>query len=243
VKNLYIYLSNDENPYFSSEAEQLAKVQIENSLRLGWKLDDILFITNFDFRYMGVDAINIDSPLCSWCAKVNKIWAIVYMFENNMINDNMFFHDLDAFQVYPFLDVPDDANKSDLAFPDYGHREKYNTGIMFFKPQSKDLFTDLKTFMIENQSIDEEEGLMSMFNMGENEKYKDRFNILDIRYNIGKHYTEKKITEAKNPIMIVHFHPTELSNYDFYCLGENSLKMPIVNKELSILIEKHCFKL
>jgi len=241
MKNLYIYLSNNENPCFSLESENLAKVQIENSLRLGWKLDDIVFITNFNFSYMGVNAINIDSPLCSWHAKANKVWAIVHMFENDMINDDMFFHDLDAFQIDSFLDVPDDIEDFDFAFPDYGHREKYNTGIIFFKPQSRDLFVDLKAFMIKNASRDEEEGLMGMFDMGKNEKYIDRFKILDIRYNIGKHYTERKFTEAIAPVMIAHFHPTKQNNYNFYCLGENELKTPIINKELSALIKKHCF--
>lgn len=155
MKNLYIYLSNKKDPHFPRKAKNLAKVQIENSFRLGWKIDDILFITNFDFSYKGVHAIKIDSPLCDWNAKVNKIWGIVYMFENNMINDDMFFHDLDAFQVYPFLNIPYDAEGVDLAFPDYGHREKYNTGVMFFKPNSKNIFVDLKEFIIDNKIIDE----------------------------------------------------------------------------------------
>ena len=241
MKNLYIYLSNDKNPHFSKNAEELAKVQIENSFNLGWKTEDIIFVTNFDFEYMSVKAIKIDSPLCKWHAKANKIWGIVHMFQNNMIVDDMFFHDLDAFQVDSFLDVPDDVKGYDLAFPNYGHRERYNTGIIFFSLASKDLFIDLKKFMIENNSADEEEGLMYMFDMGKNKRYTNRFKILDVSYNIGKHHTEKKFIESRKPIMVVHFHPTIEPNYAFYCLGENKLKTPIIKKELSDLIEKHCF--
>jgi hypothetical protein len=236
--NLYIYLSNEKKPYFSKEAEKLVKIQIENSLHLGWGKEDILLVTNFDYEYLGIKATKIDSDLC-WNPKANKIWAIVYMFDNDMINDNMFFHDLDAFQLYPFFNTPNDVGQIDLAFPNYGHREKYNTGIIFFSSQSKDIFKDLKTFMIKNKSRDEEEGLMDMFDMGKNKKYTNRFKILDIKYNVGKHYTEKKFIEAKTP-MIIHFHPEKQRNYNFYCLGENELKKPLINKDLIKLIEKHC---
>ena len=42
----------------SNDAEPLVKVQIENSLALGWKKEDILLFTNFDFEY-GVIKANV----------------------------------------------------------------------------------------------------------------------------------------------------------------------------------------
>ena len=63
MNNLLIYISptgsfdNDRPDLASNDAGQLVKVQIENSLALGWKPEDIMLITNFDYLYGDIKAI------------------------------------------------------------------------------------------------------------------------------------------------------------------------------------------
>lgn len=55
MKNLLIYIHPDRKfvgESFSSETDVLPKIQIENSLKLGWKKEDILLVTNFPYEYM-----------------------------------------------------------------------------------------------------------------------------------------------------------------------------------------------
>ena len=53
MKNLLDYISPDKDltkTKLDGEADLLAKVQIDNSLSLGWKRKDILLVTNFDYE-------------------------------------------------------------------------------------------------------------------------------------------------------------------------------------------------
>ena len=237
MKNLLIYISNNEtSPYFERDCGELVKVQIENSYRLGWEAKDIWLVTNFPYECMGIKAIVADCDTCSWCAAANKISAIEYLFDYDMIYEDMFFHDFDAFQVTPFTERPEDTKGCDLALPDYGHRDHYNTGIMFFGPGAYEIFGSVSERMFNNRCKTEEVALMEVHKESD---YGNRIKMLDMRYNIGKHKTEWKFTTCIQPPMIVHFHPYyDNKTFDFYC-GNNSLKTPLIDKELRELIKKY----
>ena len=90
MKNLMIYVSptgSFDNPrpdLTSNDAGQLAKVQFENSLALGWKKEDILLFTNFDFQYGEMKAnVLKDVEFFERKPQVSKINAIIKLFEKN----------------------------------------------------------------------------------------------------------------------------------------------------------------
>ena len=56
MKNLLIFISPAGG--FPKEHEELTKMQIDNSLELGWKPEDILLVTNFDYEYRGIKAVD-----------------------------------------------------------------------------------------------------------------------------------------------------------------------------------------
>ena len=49
MKQLLIYIGPTDK--FDDEHEVLTKIQIDNSLDLGWKKEDILLVTNFPYEY------------------------------------------------------------------------------------------------------------------------------------------------------------------------------------------------
>jgi hypothetical protein len=53
MKNLLIYISPEHK--FLPEYDKLVRIQIDNSLELGWKKEDIMLVTNFIFEYNGVN--------------------------------------------------------------------------------------------------------------------------------------------------------------------------------------------
>jgi len=84
IQQILTYIS--PNKSFNEEHQKLVKIQIDNSLSLGWQIKDILLITNFDYEYKGVKSIIIgDENYCSHFFPSTKIYVIDYLFKNNFI--------------------------------------------------------------------------------------------------------------------------------------------------------------
>ena len=88
MKNLLIYINPAKDFVDSKDRtniKELAKIQIDNSLDLGWAVEDIVFVTNFPYEYGGVKALVIDddSLFCDISGtaygKASKINVILYL--------------------------------------------------------------------------------------------------------------------------------------------------------------------
>ena len=85
MKNLLIYTGPAKA--FSAEDAQLAKIQIDNSLNLGWKRENLLLITDFSWEYNGIKSLVVpDGLYYDFDANANKARVIVYMFKQKMID-------------------------------------------------------------------------------------------------------------------------------------------------------------
>ena len=58
MKNLLIFL--DPAKKFIGEYSNLMKIQVDNSLSLGWSVNNIISATNFEYEYRGVRSIVVD---------------------------------------------------------------------------------------------------------------------------------------------------------------------------------------
>lgn len=196
----------------------LVKVQIENSLGLSWKLEDILLVTNFDFQYGPVKAIafkNIEyfGPY----PKASKINAIIKLFEEGLISDSQvyWFHDLDAFQLIPLTESELKLGKVDLGLtahdaynlpPDLIKNKKWSTGSMFFTKSAKDIFCRIRQIMYDHEP-NEEKALTEL-----TDKYysiSKRIKRLNHTYNFVAPIAYKYglTYEPYKPIRVVHYHP------------------------------------
>ena len=221
MKNLLIYLNPNK---FDEESKKLIEIQIDNSLEF-WSLQDTLLVTNFPYEYHGVKALVVESGLfCEINKKTSKINAIIYLLENNILNDLTWFHDLDAFQIYP-IEV---KLEQDIGFTDYGYSRKWNTGSIFFKPSSLDVFSWIKGSVYEHNT-DEERALRILTRSNFN-NINSRYKRMNITYNLGMRHLEYNLSIADKPIKVVHFHPNRSGLTDMF--------KPILTGRLNELINE-----
>lgn len=254
LKNLLIYISptgsfdNDRPDLTCNDAGALAKIQIDNSLDLGWPKKDILLFTNFNYQYRGVKASVLkEVEFFERKPQASKINAIVKLFENEIIKDDglYFFHDLDAFQLEP-MTVPELAMEGfDLGLTDYGRVSRWNTGTIFFKKTAQDIFKQIQALMYQ-KNTDEEKALSLLTET--KKAIKKRVKKLNKTYNFTPYNLRSCYQMATKPLKIAHFHPLGgirklgiKKSLDFYA-GQNKIQTPLITERLIKIFHRHGIK-
>jgi hypothetical protein len=256
MKNLLIYISptgSFDNPrpdLASNDAGPLAKVQIENSLALGWRQNDIMLVTNFAFQYGQLKAIVLkDVEFFERKPQVSKINAIIKLFEKGLIQkDELYwFHDFDAFQLQLINSEEISISDNEIGVTEYGGlifagRQRISTGIIYFRLGSKDIFDRIKKQAYED-NIDEEEalGLLCL----EDPNIKNRTKILNWSYNFIGYNLRTYYRKAIKPLKVVHFHPLvgkrklHTDNSLRFFQGDNSLNTPLITDRVVRILKYH----
>lgn len=260
MKNLLIYISptgSFDNPrpdLASNDAGSLAKVQIENSLALGWRREDILLVTNFEFQYGETKAIVLlDVDFFERKPQVSKINAIIKLFEHRMIkkNETYWFHDLDAFQLEPITEDEIGILNNEIALTDFGGgkyfggQDRWSTGVIFFRSGSKDIFDRIKALAYEKR-IDEEEALgLLVIN---DSKIRKRVKKINNTFNFIGYKLRFVYEKSIKPLKVVHFHPLvgkkrlgesgEKNALKFF-KGENQLNTPLITDRVVKILKYH----
>lgn len=229
MKNLLIFVHPIKT--FYGEPRLLAKIQIDNSLNLGWKKEDIILATNFEFEYNGVKSILVShNNFVPYYKQGSKHRTIVELSNRGFIREGelYWFHDLDAYQSEVITELELSMEEADMAVTDYGWRDKLNTGSVFFKASAVDIFRRLVQ-MMELLKCGDEYALMVLMNgltHEDAEVWQQRYGpeIVDKLPKIEDIYRRvKKINTSYNfvpyfnidhcykiavkPIKVVHFHP------------------------------------
>jgi hypothetical protein len=238
MKQVLTYISPEEK--FNEEHEQLVKIQIDNSLSLGWSAEDILLVTNFDYKYKGVESIITCGDLyCEHHWPATKIYAINDLFEmRSIINDLYWYHDFDCFQLVPFTDTDPQMGECDMGLSDYGRMLRLCSASIFFRNSSDDIFARLREYIDKNK-IGEEEGIMRIIN--DDKILQKRVKKINISYAFHKFNLNSCYRKATKPIRAAHFHATP-DKYDFFVNGNNRLKMKIIPDRLVKIFNDHGFK-
>lgn len=124
----------------------LAKIQIDNSLDLGWKNEDIILATNFKFEYNGVKSIVVsDNNFVPYCVVNSKFKVIQELFNRGIIGESelYWFHDLDASQADAITESEVSIGGADLAMTDNAWMDRWHTGSFFFTPKAKDIIKSM----------------------------------------------------------------------------------------------------
>lgn len=238
MKQLLIYTRSDRR--FSKEVSKLVKIQIDNSLHLGWKRKDILLFTNFDFEYNDVCARVIPN-LCYEPDRTNKIPVIVYLLQNKLLPDDIiWYHDFDAYQEHPFT-----INlKKDLGLTGYGYKNQWNCGSFFFKLSAQDII-ELWNSKITPRNRADEKCLIELTNSGVIPP--DRYESMNLTYNFGQRLTEfpEVFASIEKPVKVWHFHPnyvyykSTVSNLEIFMYGKNRFNRPMMSPRLINLFNEH----
>src|SRR5437763_1550816 len=100
MKNLLTYTGPKKK--FGKEDKVLAKIQIDNSLDLGWKREDILLATDFPFEYNGVKSLVIkDEIYYDFDLAASKLPVVIYLINQGVLDPGQLYwcHDFDAYEL------------------------------------------------------------------------------------------------------------------------------------------------
>uniref|UniRef100_A0A6M3IR61 Glycosyltransferase n=1 Tax=viral metagenome TaxID=1070528 RepID=A0A6M3IR61_9ZZZZ len=258
MKNFLLYITPRKNWWdkYERNLAQLVKIQIDNSIDLGWKREDIILVTNFDYEYNGVKARIIDdSHYCEHWNKSSKVSVIISLLKDGTVKPGelWWFHDFDAFQVHPITEeeINNQMGYAVVGFTDYGWFKKWNTGSIFFKKNSVKVFEWLRNELYKLQT-DEERALVSLTN--KNYQNIDGYiKRLNVTYNFpgclsGERHLNITVPMATKPIKVLHFHPEykywgKYINFLHVMCGQNRLNLDLVGNRLLKHFKKHLPKL
>ena len=204
------------------------RAQIDNSLQLGWNPDDIIICTNLKFTYKDVTIINLEHE-CRFNKYFNKEFGIWELLDKNLIDEPFWFHDFDDWPLHKF-DFPD--FDGDIGMCKYINNEQWNTGSIFVKPGSLDIWALIVEFMKSNQNhpaVDNkgDENIVNMVYQLYPE-LQNRFSLLNNQYNVGCTQFNMRYDMAQKPIYVGAFKPDDIKNINKF-LNKNLLSSDFLN--------------
>lgn len=245
MKNLLIYI----NPKgFDPESEKLTKIQIDNSLELGWDPKDIILVTNFPYDYRSVKATIVKEGgcFCPYNIYSSKFTTIVHLFDIGFIEDHLYWcHDLDAYQLEPISEEELGLENLDAGFTDYGRKPYWQMGCFFFKKTAESIFRDIVTRMAsgldEQRRPKTEEVIMNYLTDNNINNVNSRIKRLNITYNFNMRRVDYCYQIANKPLKVLHFHPNNplLNTLAIAMYGKNRIKKPLMNERLIKIFNKY----
>ena len=235
MKNLYIYTNPDK--CFTGENINIVKLQIDNSIELGWDRKDILLYTNFEYEYNGVKSIIVDEIDIDWDRTSNKIFVIKDLMHKGLLVEGelYWYHDFDAYQN-DIITAEELGlnNTTPIGLTGYGYKPQINGGGFFFinNDSSRDVFDQWCKQTLEIVRTRADEKTMTDMTMrpikwgdktikpnntiawveGDGSLTGTGYNLLNITYNFGQRCPQLCYNNADKPLKVLHFHP----HYEFY---------------------------
>ena len=184
------------------------RAQVDNNLRLGWHSKDIIICTNLDFEYKDVTIIRLEHE-CKFNKYFNKQYGIWELLDKGLITEPFWFHDFDDWALQKF-EFPEFNGDVGICKYPWG---QFNTGSVFVKPESIDIWRLIMDFMIENKKhpqVDNkgDENVVNLVYQMYPE-LQSRFTLLDNKYNVGCTNFEQRYTNATLPICVAAFKPND----------------------------------
>lgn len=240
MKNLLVFIAPSKS--FGDMYITEARIQIDNSLDLGWKPRDIVLVTNFPWEYNGVKAIVVgDEHDCRVRPRSIKTAIIPFLIKEGIIEKGNIYwnHDFDAIENSRIGEHELGLEDVDVGLTDYGWRPRWCLGSFFVKDTSYDIFEKAKPTIYKN--IEDETALMELT---KDPKIAKRCKRLNITYNFGMRNVESNYEKAIKPIRVVHFHPfsKRLPTLDIFVYGKNGLNIPLVSERLIKIFNHHGIK-
>lgn len=224
---------------FNDECAILVKLQIDNSLNLGWKPEDIILATNFGYEYRGVKATLVGDSYCDFFAPATKVFAINSLFTRGLIRDGIYwYHDFDTYQFHPISEEELQLDGYDFGLTNYGRMPRLCSASMFFTKNAGDLFWKFEE-TIENKRIDDERSIMQVLN--DDPEARKVTKILNTTYALHRFNLLTVMPTTTQPVRAAHFHPTP-DKMDFFMYGHNKLNVPLLPEKLIEVFQSYGYK-
>ena len=131
------------------ENEQLfnyLRAQIDWSIQLGWKKEDIIIGTNFDFEYNGVKNYQL-TDVCTYSGYNNFWYGALELMKNGVLNEDYWLHDQDSWPVRYFNFPKFDG---EIAGCEYQATPFWNCSTIYLKKTSQFLLEYIVELMRDN---------------------------------------------------------------------------------------------
>lgn len=250
MKNLLIYSGPKKK--FDEETAVLAKIQIDNSIDLGWKRQDILLVTDFPYEYNGIKSLVIgDGFYYNFDRSSNKIPVIIRLLEMRIIKKEelYWYHDFDVYQQEVIYENELGLNNIDLGIVPYGYKPEWNLGSIFLKYSAGDIFQIIHDNIINKRKSDNrcDEKALKRLIAGHAIKG-NRYRDLNVTYNFTKRCIQTNFRNADKPLKVLHFHPWDKdammpdTALNIFMYGANRLKTPLMSDRLIKIFNNHAIK-
>ena len=249
MKNVLIYVS--PNKKFNAEDNTLVKIQIDNSLDLGWKKSDILLLTDFPFSYNGVTShVLTKDTYYPFDLNASKIPALLELFTDGSIKKNEIYwcHDLDAYENFRITESELGLHNVDVGFTHYFYKPEWMGSSFFFKKSAQDICELLDETIRKRRYRGRNNEKNLTWLIDSNKISTNRIKKMNVTYNIMKRCLRTIYVQANKPLKVLHFRP---SNYDtlmpdtalnMFMYGKNSLHKPLMDDRLIHIFHHHGLK-
>ena len=236
MKNVYIYNVVEDNIRYDNELLlNYFRAQVDNSLRFGWKKEDIIIGTNFDFEHNGVKNIKLEN-ICTTNIFNNKWYGMLELMNNGYIDDDFWFHDQDSWQVSK-VEFPEFVGE--IGGCTYVYTPEWNTCSMFLKQTSVSIVEYIVEFMKinDNTNFYSDENYISLLRGGS--PIQDYLTTLNNKFNVGLTHMEKRYQAAEKPVCALGFQPHVQSSWDVFIEGKNDLDLKLIDNEMIKLFKTY----
>ncbi len=236
MKNVYIYNVVENNKRYDNELLlNYFRAQVDNSLRFGWKREDIIIGTNFSFQHNGVSNIQLEN-VCEKHIFNNKWYGILELMEKDYLNDNFWFHDQDSWQINK-IEFPEFQGQ--IGGCTYVYTQEWNTCSMFLKESSKNVVKYIVDFMELNKEADfySDENFVAI--LRQNSDIVNELTTINNKYNVGLTHMEKRYQAAEKPVCALGFQPHVQSSWDVFIEGKNDLDLKLIDNEMIKLFKTY----
>lgn len=249
MKNLLTFVGPSKK--FTEAQETLARIQIDNSYDLGWKKEDILLVTDFEWEYNGVKALVIQEDVYyPFDLAAGKIPVILYLLDQGIIEPSELYwsHDLDAYENYRIEEPELGLDGFDVGLTHYTYKPEWQCGSIFFRQNSQDIFRLLDKTTRERPHISRNNEKTLTWLIKHNAIDPARYKRLNVTYNIMTKYLQTIFPLADKPLKVLHFLPSNkdasmsATALEMFMYGKNRLKIPLMSDRLIKIFMLHGIK-
>lgn len=229
MKNFMVANLPSSGAYNKKRLDLLLKAQIENSLDLGWRPEDIMIISNFHYEYMGIESKVF--RLNANCLTGSKIFGVHRLYLSMKEKGSIWAHDLDCWQNVEFKE----PEYKDVGIAQYSN-SKYNGGSLFWKASAVDILHAIHARLVENEEEREEPALNFIL---KSDEYKDRVTVVNNTFNVGCSGYVKRYERGLKPLRVAHFHPDNRIAWETHALDRNEIGEIGITVRLERIIRKY----
>lgn len=239
MRNLLLFIVDDPRTDLEGVRRNL-RLQVDNSLELGWGAEAIWLYTSFPFEHRGVCAREVHPPARPATARATsfyKTWCILRALGELPVGEYIWYHDVDAYQLVP---IPLAPTSRTMAFCLYTARDRMlvQGGSMFFTGAARPVFERVMDRLVHHRVRKDEYALTEMVGRPE---FLGWYEVLDYSWNLGDTDFALRYQLAGKPIKAVHFHLDRREHAAKFLQGENGLGVRPLPERFVRLLARHGF--